>query len=275
MKLSAIDFDNLIKRLIETAELDDRSATIIDRRFGLNSPETATLQELGAKYGVTRERVRQLESQAINGVRGNIDSFGELKEIKGFVSEHLFSVGGLRKDDFLVNEILAVSNGSENPSVFGNYMRFVFKVLEYPKFSPENEENHDFWYSDEEAVTKMRAIVGKIIDDLKGVEYFDEILRLAIEPHSIAIPVALGYISVSKHIGVGPYGDIGLSHWEEINPKTVRAKAFLLLKRSTAPMHFTEIAKLIGSHAPTVHNELIKDPRFVLVGRGTYFLKVK
>ena len=275
MKLSAIDFNNLIKRLIASAELDDRSATIIDKRFGLNTPETATLQELGAQYGVTRERVRQLESQAINGVKESLSAFSELEEIRAFVSEHLGSVGDIRKDDLLVSEIFAVSKGAEDPLLFSNYLRFIFKLLEYPKFSPENEESHDFWYSNDEAVMKMKAIVGKIVDELKGVEYFDEILRLAIEPHSITIPIALGYVSVSKHIGVGPYGDIGLTSWEEINPKTVRAKAFLLLKRSAAPMHFTEIAKLIGSHAPTVHNELIKDPRFILVGRGTYSLKVK
>jgi predicted Zn-ribbon and HTH transcriptional regulator len=72
-----------------------------------------------------------------------------------------------------------------------------------------------------------------------------------------------------------------LCEWPEISPKTVRDKIYLLLKKKQEPLHFESIAKHINdvgfdgqkALAPTVHNELIKDDRFVLVGRGMYGLK--
>ena len=61
----------------------------------------------------------------------------------------------------------------------------------------------------------------------------------------------------------------------------MRDKAHLVLKHKGEPLHFTEVASLINQAefsmrpalAQTVHNELIKDDRFVLVGRGTYALR--
>jgi DNA-directed RNA polymerase delta subunit len=66
----------------------------------------------------------------------------------------------------------------------------------------------------------------------------------------------------------------GFSFWPEINPKNVRDKAYNVFKKSQKPLHFREVASLVGNAlAQTVHNELIKDPRFVLVGRGLYALR--
>jgi DNA-directed RNA polymerase delta subunit len=75
----------------------------------------------------------------------------------------------------------------------------------------------------------------------------------------------------------------GLYTWSDIKPRGTREKAYLVLKNKKKPMHFRQIATLIDeaglhskhsqSHPQTVHNELIKDERFVLVGRGIYALK--
>src|SRR3990167_9605437 len=88
------------------------------------------------------------------------------------------------------------------------------------------------------------------------------------------------YLAVSKRIGKNVFGEIGLTSWPEIKPRGVRDKSYLVLRRETKPKHFREIAELINAsgfsnrraHVQTVHNELIKDPRFVLVGRGMYGL---
>ena len=92
--------------------------------------------------------------------------------------------------------------------------------------------------------------------------------------------VGLNYLSVSRKFGINPFGDLGLSHWEEITPKTVRGKTYLILKKHGKPLHFKDIAEAINkinagkrpALPQTVHNELIKDARFVLVGRGIYGL---
>ena len=75
---------------------------------------------------------------------------------------------------------------------------------------------------------------------------------------------------------------MGLIHWPEIKPRGVKDRAFLAFKKHGKPLHFTDVAKMIDkleynqpnkkTYAQTVHNELIKDSRFVLVGRGTYAL---
>ena len=120
----------------------------------------------------------------------------------------------------------------------------------------------------------METIHNEITHNLKKVEQFDETLRSVTSLRDMQETIAISLLAVSKRLGVGPYGDFGLTEWDEINPKTVRAKAFAFLKKENNPQHFMEIARKIGSHAPTVHNELIKDPRFVLVSRGTYGLKL-
>jgi DNA-directed RNA polymerase delta subunit len=58
----------------------------------------------------------------------------------------------------------------------------------------------------------------------------------------------------------------------------MRDYAFLVIRKHGSPIHFREVAKQIEklfgkkAHVATTHNELIKDPRFVLVGRGLYAL---
>ena len=92
----------------------------------------------------------------------------------------------------------------------------------------------------------------------------------------------MSYLEISKRIQPNKEGALGLVEWPEIKPRGVKDKAFLVFKKHGKPLHFTEVAKLIDksdynmpnkkTYPQTVHNELIKDPRFVLVGRGTYAL---
>ncbi len=84
-----------------------------------------------------------------------------------------------------------------------------------------------------------------------------------------------------KNLEQNKYGEWGIANWEEIKPKTVNDKIYLILKHEAKPLHFTEIAKRINemkfdkktANAATVHNELILDDRYELVNRGTYGLK--
>ncbi len=84
-----------------------------------------------------------------------------------------------------------------------------------------------------------------------------------------------------KNIEQNKYGEWGIANSEEIKPKTVNDKIYLILKHEAKPLHFTEIASKINemgfdkkvANAATVHNELILDDRYILVSRGTYGLK--
>ncbi|MCX6721035.1 MAG: winged helix-turn-helix domain-containing protein [Candidatus Staskawiczbacteria bacterium] len=93
---------------------------------------------------------------------------------------------------------------------------------------------------------------------------------------------SFSYLEVSKNIQPNKEGELGLISWPEIKPRGVKDKAFLVFKKHGKPLHFTKVAELIDrleyslpnkkTYPQTVHNELIKDGRFVLVGRGTYAL---
>ncbi|MEK9174207.1 MAG: HTH domain-containing protein, partial [Patescibacteria group bacterium] len=92
----------------------------------------------------------------------------------------------------------------------------------------------------------------------------------------------LNFLTVAKDVKQNVFGRWGLATWSDIKPRGTREKAYLVLKTGGKPLHFREIARLIDehglhtkkrqSHPQTVHNELIKDKRFVLVGRGIYAL---
>jgi DNA-directed RNA polymerase delta subunit len=65
-----------------------------------------------------------------------------------------------------------------------------------------------------------------------------------------------------------------------VNPKNIRDKIYVVLKENGKQMHFSEIAEAIKKSdfkrkavtTQAIHNELIKDGRFVLIGRGIYAL---
>ena len=86
------------------------------------------------------------------------------------------------------------------------------------------------------------------------------------------------WLSLSKELGKNPLGEWGAASSPNVKVKGMRDHAYLAIKRHGSPMHFTEVAQTISSlfnrkaHVATTHNELIKDPRFVLVGRGLYAL---
>lgn len=90
----------------------------------------------------------------------------------------------------------------------------------------------------------------------------------------------IAFLSAAEKVKKNKFGKWGLIDWTEVSPKGTREKVHLILKEHKKPLHFTEIATLIDkydlgkrkAHPQTVHNELIKDNRFVLVGRGIYAL---
>ncbi len=85
----------------------------------------------------------------------------------------------------------------------------------------------------------------------------------------------------AKKIEQNKFGHWGMHNSREIKPKTVNDKIYLIFKNTKKPMHFIKIAERINeigfdsktANPATVHNELILDNKYVLVGRGLYGLK--
>ncbi|MDO8667805.1 MAG: sigma factor-like helix-turn-helix DNA-binding protein [bacterium] len=88
-------------------------------------------------------------------------------------------------------------------------------------------------------------------------------------------------LQAAKKIEQNKFGHWGIDESREIKPKTINDKIYLILKNNSKPMHFAEIADRINqigfdkkqANAATVHNELILDDKYILVGRGLYGLK--
>ncbi len=276
MNETKFNVNDLIHCVFNKTNLGDRNRQILESRFGLNSPQILTLQELGDQYEITRERVRQIEESSLVKVKREFKNIEEAKKLILFTQEFLNAIGGLKRHDFLVNEFYSLFKVSEDFAIFSNELKFIYETFQDPPYLfKETGFYYNFWYVEKITYKKMFLIHKEMVKRLKKVEHFSEVLFEVIRPYKITESVAVNYLSVSKKIGVGPFGDLGLSHWEEINPRTVRAKTYLILKKADQPLHFTEIADRIKAHPPTVHNELIKNEKFKLVSRGTYTLATK
>ena len=264
-------------------DLSPRQKDILEGRFGLKGGKT-TLAFLGEKNGLTRERVRQIENDALGLVRKQIIKEKEVEKIIQTVNVFLKNLGGVRREDVFVNDFRGLINDT---NVTAEQISFLFAVLKNPLYHSEDNTAYGFWYTDKLILKKAIGLAGKFEtliskkkEDLITKRNIDVFIKQITKPLKITDFVFSNYLSVSKRFDVNPYGDFGLISWEEILPKTIRAKAYLVAKKSGQPLHFKKIAELINdmnfdkrkAHYQTVHNELIKDPRFVLVGRGMYGL---
>ena len=274
---------DILNNLVET--LPKRQKDIIIQRFGLDKGKAKTLAALGAKYGVTRERIRQIEAAALRSIA---KSSSQQKELKGLYEKalaHIENLGGVRRSDAIVEDLKFVF---KDPTVDASTIELLFSIFKKPVYFVENKDYFPFWYVSAESLNKNKEFIAKVAKTLKGKKEdvisrkkFDELFYQVVKSHSIAEAVAANFILNSKKFAVNPYGDFGLVEWPEIVPKTVRDKSYLVLKKKQAPLHFRDIAQEINrvkfdtkkAHPQTVHNELIRDSRFVLVGRGLYALK--
>ena len=260
--------------------LPERTADVIVRRFGLKG-EGETLESIGKTYEITRERVRQIEREGISKIKPKVNDYPNLF---AYFNELLNKLGGIKKEDSLVS---LINNGKNR-----NEILFLLNLTSGIKRYPEDENFHSFWANNDNYIELAKKIIelsiSKFEDEKKAVsleEIFNKEKEDAIKisgNKKIDFDAFGSYIEISKKLSKNPEGNIGLANWVEINPKGIKDMAFLVLKKEGKSLHFSKVAELIQNspyftrkktHIATVHNELIKDQRFVLVGRGLYALK--
>ncbi len=280
-----INVNKLVAQL--TSVLDARQKAVIDGRYGIKDGNPKTLAEIGDGMGVTRERVRQIEAGALQSLRPLLKK-DEPRQLVDMVKSHLKNVGGLRRESLLLEDLKLMVADANTPN-FDNKIHFILDVSNEVKYAQDDNGIFAFWYLSEEDRKKASGFISKLVKSMESKrdttvshKSIDKIFDEVIKPHNLKDLVALNYISASKHFHVNTFGDFGLSAWPEVNPRTVRDWAYLVLKKQGNPLHFEDIADGINkvrkdpkktAHMQTVHNELIKDPRFVLVGRGMYSLQ--
>lgn len=279
-KMFALSFNpkQVVKRLF--GSLPDRAQDVIAGRFGLNQTgEEMTLEAIGKKYGITRERVRQIENYAVNHIR-KANTYEKEKTVFDELKNTISKMGGVVSEDDLLNHL-------GNDTVTRKYIHFLLVVGDdFNKIKEDVEFKHR-WHIDgklaekiHEALRKLYTRLGddEIIPESEIVDSFLEYLKDVSDNYK-QDEILTRWLSISKSIAKNPLGEWGKSKSSNIKTKGVRDYAYLILRRHGSPIHFREVAKLISevfkkkAHVATTHNELIKDPRFVLVGRGLYALK--
>lgn len=263
---------NLIKVCL--AGLNDRQKEIIEGRYGLVKADSLTLAELGSQYSLTRERVRQIEALALKASKNKTEN-GEFSEFVKTVSSLLRSAGGIKREDLLIGDLVKTSNITPEQA---NRMKFLLEICAKFGYSKEDKDFYPYWYLTEGDQKKAVSFIGSLVKVADRGDFAASFSSVS-KNSGLSEAVARNYAAVSKKVAMNIYGDLGLSEWPEINPKTARDWAYLVLKKEQKPLHFNDIALAVTkmrnkpAHAPTVHNELIKDENFVLVGKGTYTLK--
>lgn len=271
------ELDNFTNNLL--ARLEKRQREILIERFGLKDGEGKTLQEIGDSFDITRERVRQIESHGMEKLKSYLEK-EEMDKLIEPIKNHLASAGGFKREDLLIQELKYLTVEENWPKFFDRKLRFIFILNGEPKFSEGDNDLYNFWYLQEETKNKALKKIREVSDFCEkfGPEkIIDKKIHLARFENLSAV----NYLSLSKKFDVNVFGDFGLSHWPEINPKVISDKAYLVIKKHNQPLHFRDLTQKINNLAfdrkkaypQTVHNELIKDNRFVLVGRGIYGLR--
>jgi hypothetical protein len=266
------------KRLLSV--LSTRAQDVLINRLGLGEEtKRMTLESIGKKYKITRERVRQIENYSIASIRKSKEYTKEkpiFDELKVVMSD----LGSVISEDKLLNHL------SKDKST-QNHLHFLLIVGEDFVKEKEDDEFKHRWHIDKDLSKRihesLRQLYSKLSDDeilLESdmIEKFLENLQDVSEKYKNQ-EIAKRWLELSKLIDKNPLGEWGKAGSPNINAKGMRDYAFLVIRRHGSPIHFREVAKLITelfkkkAHVATTHNELIKDPRFVLVGRGLYALR--
>lgn len=273
---SALSTEQLVNDVLATIDRE-REREIVARRFGLFERKE-TLEQIGEMLGITRERVRQLEKSVITRLKATAEqgSVPHIADFQAQLTEKLHEMGEVARVSDLTAKLIAEPNRVEQA-------RIAFIAQLCPDLVVINEE--DFFYHsvgvkavrDEKA---LKAAVASIIEAIKKLgepKPIDVIAKAAgIEDDKHAAALA----SISKQLAT-LNGRWGLVKWPMVNPKNIRDKIYVILKENGKHMHFNEIASSIKDSdfkrkdvtTQAIHNELIKDKRFVLIGRGIYALK--
>jgi len=265
-----IDYPRICEDIFQ--ELSPRKREVLEKRFGLTTDEMLTLQAIGDDIGITRERVRQIENDAFEQLRETQKH--KLDKAFQYFLDYFKEQGGLREESRLLNDL-----GKDK---FQNHVLLFLNLGDdFSKFR-ETEDFYSFWTNESDSLKQAKSVINNIVKEFKQSNSPLEINEVGKRiDFNLETPILVSYIDISKIIFQSPFGNYGLVQWPEINPRGLKDQAYLVLKRENKPLHFTEIAKLIGELPSvsrnilpeSVHNEVIRNDRFVLVGRGIYALK--
>ncbi len=261
--------------------LTDKEREVLIRRYSLHNQPKETLEKIGAGFTVTRERVRQIENAALKKLRRTLSNT-KLKDVTKAAFEILETNDGLLLESKLIQKII---QNITDISIDSNIIKLALSIDENVVKVKKNSLFKPAWRLDNIHERVMRDIIDTSYETLKKDQDAmsnQEVIEKVVKKYPLKatpkfVTACLEVSKLFKKVEAG----WGLMEWRHINPKSIRDKAYIVLKRAEKPLHFMEIAsriieaefdhKLVTVQA--VHNELIRGDHFVLVGRGLYALK--
>ena len=262
------------------AGLPERSRKVLTDRFGLSpKAEQRTLDAIGKEYGITRERIRQIEHHSLGAVRES-EAYKAHAAAWEDLKRAIHTLGGVVAEETVLAKV--PKNDSDR-----NHIVFLLTVSQH--FNDKREDMHfkTRWHVEKELAEAVERALSNLYEAIEPTrltpeEEFLELFAKHLKQEGVKNrppEVLHHWLLISKKVGKNPLGEWGRMESPHVRIKNTRDFAYLALKRHGSPMHFVEVAKAIEklfgkqAHPATTHNELIKDSRFVLVGRGLYALK--
>lgn len=271
--------DESFQAILEKVILDipSRSREILKSRYGVIGDCPKTLEEIGREYKITRERIRQIIKEAFKKIKAK-DGDDSMDKARQRVEFTIRRNSGIIKEEDILNQ-LGGGDAKER-----NAVKLLLECLGgISSKEMENEFEKSYFIDgfDFSEWKRVKDAAKSILEEEKEAvaaeEFFD---KAAKKIGSIDKAKFFNFIGASQEIKKSNFGKWGLAHWSDINPKIAWQRAYVILKEIGTPLHFRKIAELIDkhnlnkrkTHPQTIHNELIKNEQFVLVGRGVYAL---
>lgn len=268
--------NNVLNRLRE------REREVLTARYGLNSenPERRTLENIGQQLSVTRERIRQIEKAVLKKISKKYTTV--IKPLWKIIDEYLSAHGGVVSLKYLVDYLKLDENDSELEQ---NALRLAVSAHPQLKSFKKHPLFKEGWINNDldlEKVIEIQKVMEQILEKQNKPMSEDSLIeKTIVNTKDTDRALIRGILRISSEMGVDNKDNWGLVKWSIVMPRRIRDKIFIVMEEANKPLHFKEITQLIqkkfSANKPTlsrtVHNELIGDPRFILVGRGIYALK--
>lgn len=270
-----LDIEKVTRDILSTIE-KEREREIIARRFGLFD-RRETLEQIGELLNITRERVRQLEKATINRLKDNAKSnLPQLRSVESVLSGHLQKSGH-------VSRISEITSKLTPDNTRLDQARVSFLAQLSPKIAVVDDSDnffHAIGLASKHTEEAIRKLVAQIIEAIQKIGEPTSISKVSEMVGNSDVEHTRSLASISKSIA-NLNDRWGLVKWPMVNPKNIRDKIYVVLHDHGKPMHFNAIAQSIKASefkrkdvtTQAIHNELIKDKRFVLIGRGIYALR--
>jgi hypothetical protein len=289
-KLKTISYADLVSTLLEN--LSSREREVLQKRNAIGDFPKHTLEKIGKDFNITRERVRQIEKEGLRKIAGFDYAKANLPvaDLEKIILDYLNSHGGIMAENHLKEKLINEELEAEERA-----LDFILSYILAERLSRVDDvKDHYIIWKIKDADLDTALAISEVLKELitnhnKPLNTQDLIEQFKHHKHWSYVNdhqsendlILEALLRLRIDINSNILNQWGLHNWNTIKPKRMTDKAYLIMLREERPLHFAEVANLINEAdfdrkkacPATVHNELILDKKYVLVGRGIYALK--